>query len=346
VTSPLRGVRTCLIAVPLTVGLVLGLGACSNNDQPTASSAPPSPSASPTPPPPPPTTLLSGRKGKDHQVLVVKVDNTVNSTPHAGLLAADVVYLEQVEYGLTRYMAVYSSHYPKKIEPIRSARISDMQIIRQYGKVAFAFSGSNPRIVNIINHSFLYPMSNDAGDPGFARDPNRPAPWNLIGYPKQLLKNAPKAIKAKDVGFTFSDDAPAGGIPAKQVTVNWPGATANWRWSKSADTWELWMDGNPATTVEGPQLHSSTVIVQSCEVHNSKYGDAYGGITPITKTVGHGTALLMRNGRVYHIQWSRPHAKDGTTWTFHGQPIPMDPGSVWIMLLDKTRHPTVKRVSG
>lgn len=341
-TFPVRTVRSCLVAVPLAGALVFGLVACSSSE-PAAAPASSSPSASATEPPPPPTTLLSGRKGKDHRVLIAKVDNTVFSKPHAGLLAADVVYLEEVEYGLTRYMAVYSSRYPKKIEPIRSARISDIQIVRQYGKIAFAFSGANHRILDNLARAFMYPISNDAGDQGFARDPNRPAPWNLIGYPKKLLKNAPKSVKAKDVGFTFSDEAPDGGIPTKQVTVNWPGAKADWRWSASDDTWKLWMDGSPATTVEGPQLHSPTVIVQSCEVHPSKYGDAYGGVTPITQTVGQGTALLMRNERAYHIKWSRPTAKDGTTWTYHGHQIPMDPGSVWIMLLDKDRKPSIDR---
>ena len=51
---------------------------------------------------------------KDGPVLVVKLDNTPNSNPHAGLEDADVVYLEQVEGGLTRYAAVFSTRIPKR----------------------------------------------------------------------------------------------------------------------------------------------------------------------------------------------------------------------------------------
>ena len=229
----MRRVRSALVIFPLSVALLVGLGACSNNDPTAASSSTTaSPTTSSSPAPPPPTTLLSGRPGKDHKVLIVKLDNTVNSDPHAGLLAADVVYLEEVEYGLTRYMAVYSSKYPKRIGPIRSARISDLEIVRQYGRIAFAFSGAQSRILDDIARAFLYPVSNDAGAAGYSRDPSRTPPWDLFGNPKGLLSNAPKAIKAKDVGFTFDEAAPPGGKHVRQVTVNWSGAQAKWRWSR------------------------------------------------------------------------------------------------------------------
>jgi len=334
-----------VLVLPVVGALVLGLTACSD-DQPAAAPSSTTSSATtstPASPSPPPTTVLSGRKGKDHKVLIVKLDNTQYSDPHAGLLAADVVYLEEVEYGLTRYMAVYSSKYPQRIGPIRSARISDLEIVRQYGRIAFAFSGAQSRILDDIRRAFLFPLSNDAGASGYSRDPSRQAPWDLFADPKALLKGAPKAIVAKDVGFTFDQEVPRGGKPAKQVTVNWPGAQAQWRWSKKADKWLLWMDGAPATSTEGPQLGSPTVIVQSVDVYPSQYGDSYGGVTPITDTVGKGKALLMRNGQTWPITWSRPRPEDGTTWKYKGKQIPMDPGAVWIMLLDNDRSPTVTR---
>ncbi len=49
--------------------------------------------------------------------------------PQSGVKAADIVYVEQVEGGETRLMAVYSSKLPKKVGPVRSARISDLHIL-------------------------------------------------------------------------------------------------------------------------------------------------------------------------------------------------------------------------
>ena len=195
-------------------------------------------------------------------MLAVKVDNTVNAHPQAGLMAADVVYMEEVEWGLTRFMGVFSSRYPRAVGPVRSARESDLQILRQYGKVAFAFSGSNPKIVSEINAAPLYPLSNDAGANGYSRSPDRSAPWNLFGDPDQLLNGAKKAIEAKDVGFTFDDATPDGGRSVRDVTTFWPSARAQFDWSPREERWLLSMDGVKAMSTEGPQLGGTTVIIQ------------------------------------------------------------------------------------
>jgi hypothetical protein len=275
-------------------------------------------------------------------VLAVKLDNTYNSHPHTGLMAADVVYLEEVEYGLTRYLAVYSSRYPKSIGPIRSARISDMELLEQYGKVAFAYSGANPGILDDIAAAPLYPLSNDAGASGYRRSSERVAPWNLFGDPDELLKGARKATKAKDVGFTFDDEVPSGGKRVKEFTAFWPGAQANFVWSAQEDRWLLSMDGSPSMSTEGPQLGGTTVVIQRVDVYPSQYGDSFGGVTPYTATVGKGRAWLFRDGQVWPITWSRPKAAEGTTWRYRGERVPFDPGQVWVLLLDDDRRPQIR----
>ena len=64
-------------------------------------------------------------------MLVVKFDNTPNAQPHSGLRKADVVYVEEVECGLTRLAAVFSTDLPKTVGPVRSARISDIDLLAQ-----------------------------------------------------------------------------------------------------------------------------------------------------------------------------------------------------------------------
>lgn len=328
------------------VGLALSLALCTSvlvacaGDESAAPAPTPSPTA--TVEPEPPTTLLSGRQGKDGQVLAVKLDNTINSHPHAGMLAADVVYLEEVEYGLTRFMAVFSSKYPKVLGPVRSARESDLEILEQYGKVAFAFSGANPKILAEIDQAPLYPLSNDSGAAGYSRNPDRTAPWDLFADPHELLNQAPKATEAKDIGFTFDEQTPAGGKRARGFTAFWPSAQARFAWSKEEQRWLLWMDGSPAMTTEGPQLGGTTVIVQRVDVYPSDLVDTNGAATPTTETVGKGTAWMFRDGRVWPIKWSRPSGTAGTTWKYHGSRIALDPGQVWILLLDNDRRPQIR----
>ena len=53
------------------------------------------------------TNVLSGREGINGPVLAVKIDDTNPAHPQIGIEDADVVYIEQVESGLTRLMAIF-----------------------------------------------------------------------------------------------------------------------------------------------------------------------------------------------------------------------------------------------
>ncbi|MEO8162462.1 MAG: DUF3048 domain-containing protein, partial [Ilumatobacteraceae bacterium] len=59
---------------------------------------------------------LSGLPGgSDMPVVMVKLDNTGLARPHTGLIDADLVYVEQVEWGLTRLAAMYNRKFPKVV---------------------------------------------------------------------------------------------------------------------------------------------------------------------------------------------------------------------------------------
>ena len=60
------------------------------------------------------TSVLSGREGIDGQILAVKIDDSNSAHPQIGLEDADIVYIEQVEGGLTRLAAIYSSKIPSR----------------------------------------------------------------------------------------------------------------------------------------------------------------------------------------------------------------------------------------
>ena len=100
--------------------------------------------------------LTGLRGGKGNRLLVVKIDNTSPAHPQVGLEAADIGYIEQVEGGLTRLAAVFSSTLPSTVGPVRSARETDIDLFAQYGKVAYAFSGGQPAVVRELNSAKLF----------------------------------------------------------------------------------------------------------------------------------------------------------------------------------------------
>ena len=124
------------------------------------------------------------------RVVVVKIDNIVQARPPTGLTSADIVYLLPVEGGLSRIFAVFSTRFPKIIGPVRSARQTDLQLLRQFGRPGFAYSGAAPRLLSFIA---LTRVVNLYDTPAYFRDGTRVAPHNLYAYGRVLGAEAPGA---------------------------------------------------------------------------------------------------------------------------------------------------------
>ena len=90
---------------------------------------------------------------------MVKLDNTALARPHTGLREADLVYVEEVEWGLTRLAALYNSSFPKVVGPVRSARISDLEILEQFDSPGLVFSGANKTLLNAVAKSNAVSLS-------------------------------------------------------------------------------------------------------------------------------------------------------------------------------------------
>jgi hypothetical protein len=318
--------------------LILGaaLSACSDSDGPKAAAPPsstgaPSRSASPEPAAHP---FNGGTKGLGNPVLAVKIENTAPAFPQSGVSAADIVYVEQVEGGETRLMAVYSSKLPKKVGPVRSARISDLHILPQFGRPAFAFSGVQSKMKKYIRKAPLFDISQESAGGAYSRSGARQIPYNLYADPRNLLKRAPKAAKPRDIGFTFGD-APDGGRPAKSFTAKWPAATMGFTWSAKEKRWLASWGGRPDRAAEGGRLGGKTVVIQYAKTTRSKFHDFLGSYTPLIHTTGTGKAVVLRDGKSFQAKWSRPSEDKGTTFTTAGgKPMNFAPGQVWVLLVN------------
>jgi hypothetical protein len=277
----------------------------------------------------------------DGRVLAVKFDNTAKSHPQVGLAKADVVYVEQVEGGVTRLVAVYSSQLPKEVGPVRSARITDIELLRQYGTVALAYSGSQPRLNDNLQRARLKLVPGTSGQ-GYHRSSSRPAPYNVIGDPRALLQRAGGGVSApKQVGYGFGP-LPAGGKRARSVTARYPMATVGAVWSSERRRWLLSMDGRKDMAAEGGQLGAATFIIQYAKVVPSVFHDVNGVVTPQTITVGHGPALIFREGRVFSAKWSRSNSSKPTQYTIGGKKAVFAPGTIWVSLIARRQPVTVR----
>jgi Protein of unknown function (DUF3048) N-terminal domain/Protein of unknown function (DUF3048) C-terminal domain len=271
------------------------------------------------------------RVKKLRTVLAVKVDNIVFARPQTGLTQADIVYVLPVEGGLSRFMAIFSSHVPRVIGPVRSARADDLQLLRQFGRPAFAWSGAQPQLVKVVERARIVDLY-DSLVGGYYRRNSRIAPYNLYVHTRQLLSKAKGASKAHNIGFRFGP-APADGRPRASASVSYSAASFRFTWSRSKGRWLVWMDGRRAASTEGPQLSAATVVIQRTIVGTSRFIEWPGIRPPFARSIGSGSALVLRDGKAYHVRWSRRRPRDGTTFTTDsGQPMTFARGPVWIVL--------------
>ncbi|MFZ9457125.1 MAG: DUF3048 domain-containing protein, partial [Ilumatobacteraceae bacterium] len=116
----------------ITVAMSLGLAFATLAGSPISVNAEGGPS---------PLSGLPGGEGKP--VVMVKYGNSRPDRPHYNLNQADLIYVEEVEWGLTRIAAMFNTKFPSVVGPTRSARISDLELLEQFTNPGLAYSGAN-----------------------------------------------------------------------------------------------------------------------------------------------------------------------------------------------------------
>ncbi|WP_435059165.1 DUF3048 domain-containing protein [Streptomyces sp. bgisy060] len=335
-------ILTALLCVLTAAGLYGCSGPGPSEPSPTPTSTPattvpaPIPRPATTDPAPTGRSPFTGLPARPAPVLAVKLDNVPAARPHTGLGAADLVYVEQVEGGVTRLLAVYSSDFPELTGPVRSARESDIALLAGFGRPVLAYSGAQSALNPLLRAAPLDLVTETTTPRAFLRSPDRSAPHNLYLRPARALAAVPQAQEARDIGFRFGP-APPGGRPVETSTVRYPAARYAFTWSAADRAWRVAMDGREARATDTGPLTPETVVVQRVAVRPSRFHDRLGSVSPYSETVGTGTALVLRDGRAHEARWSRPSAASGTTFTTpSGAPLPFAPGQTWIVLAPRT----------
>lgn len=314
--------------------------ACGGEDpKPQASPSPtPSPTPSqtpPPPPPPPPPNPLTGVVPAPTAALVaVKIDNAPLARPfHRGLDAASLVYLELVEGGATRMMALYSEPPGTDVGPIRSFRESDIELLVQHGPIGVGFSGANGGVLRSFQQAVaageLVDVSYDSKPQLYRIGERRRDAKNFYAVPASLSQAAAGAVPAQDIGLVFDPAPRPGAAPGGTATVVFSDReSAELRYDPATGRYAVVQAGTPLTGAA-----PANVIVQQVPVRASQYKDVTGAVTPYTTSVGSGPAHVLRDGVLVSGQWQRPDAASGTRYLDPaGAPIALKPGPTWILL--------------
>lgn len=287
---------------------------------------------------PSPLSGLPGGEGKP--VFMVKMDNVINARPHTGLVQADLVYVEPVEWGVTRLAAMFNSRNPKILGPVRSARVSDLEILEQFERPGFVYSGANTPLLALIGRSKVVRLSPTEKSGYFYRDQAKKVPHNQMLKYAAMIATVKRLPPINDVGLLFDRTPAVGGTRTKSFLVRWPSATVGGEWEGKA--WSIFFDGyRQRDGATRQQVAAKTAIIQFVKQRESNFGDRFGGKTPFPETIGEGRAIILRNGRRFDATWSRPDKASGTTFLVDGQPFALDVGQVWVLLVDRRKQSTV-----
>lgn len=328
----LRFACTCVCALALT--------ACTSSHAPTRTApGSTSPTVSGTQRTPRASSALAmnpftGGKPSNNAVIAVKIEDTAAGRPQARIDQADIVYIEQVEGGLTRLLAIYHTRLPT-VEPVRSTRANDPELAAEFGPIAYVASGGSHAELAPLDKSPLRSDINDRGGPGFARDPNRPVPNNLTANLAVIAAKL-KGSKAKSIGLVWS--ARLGGTssrPGSAVRTTVGGTAVAFNWNRSLHRYVRIIDGAIQRTAQGHIIATPNVIVQFCR--STVYPqdrDVLGNPAQYTHTIGMGNVAVFRDGRRIDGKWTRHSLQNGTTLSDrHGKPIPLAPGGAWFVLV-------------
>lgn len=296
----------------------------------------------------------------DRPALAVKIDNAPPARPQAGLDAADIVYEEISEGGLTRFLTVFHCNDSGDVGPVRSARTVDPDILQEFGNALFGFSGANSQVLDKISKSeFVGDLKQGSSDGAYARAADRKAPYNLMtsteklrsedaasdveGAPKTGLKFNAEVLNAPAPAASGAPAAPA--APAGN-TVSFSFSNSNvvkYTYDGGSKTYLRSHGDTPHNLANGKQVSAVNVVIQKVKIVPGTVKDASGSPTQDTTVIGTGEATVLRGGTAITGKWSRASLNDNTTFTdAAGAAIEFAPGTTFIHLVPQERPITVQ----
>lgn len=331
-------------------------GSGTGQPSPTASARPsasPRPTATPTPRPSEPA-LIDGvllypaemERLKKRLPLAIMVENHVAARPQFGLDKAELVYEAVAEGGITRFLAVYWRNDVERIEAVRSARVYYLDWAKELDAVFVHWGQTEdpgpadvwPALARLgirdLNGFFL-------GEAVGSRDPDRPAPHNVITSTQLLWATAadhgfngpPAALQP----WLFKDDAPERAAdPASRaapaVDISFGGGSASdyavrWEYERASNGYLRTVGGQPHTDgASGSRLAARNVAVQYI-VMSLSGSSAY----QLADTIGEGQAVVFQDGVAVEGTWRKPDAASRTRfYDAQGNEIAFNRGTSWV----------------
>lgn len=281
----------------------------------------------------------------------IMFNNLRKALPQIGVSKADVIYEIVAEGGITRMMALFQDlEGVGDMGSIRSARDYYVSIARGHDAI-YIHAGGSPQAYDAFDSLKVSHIDFVNGPYGNMcwRDPDRRKnaglEHSLLTSSENILDQLPERIAREhdsgfSVGWTFDQEAPAGGEAASKLTVPFSNyKTGYFTYDAGTNRYliDQHIDKRDVPYVDGAtdeQVAVDNVLVLYTDVGRVK-GDDKGRMT--VRTTGKGEGLLLRDGQLYPITWER--SSENVCFSFldkTGKPIPLAVGASYINIVSST----------
>lgn len=265
----------------------------------------------------------------------VMVENSLPARPQSGLDKADIVYEALAEGAITRFLAIFQSHKPSIIGPVRSARPYFLRLNQGFGAI-YVCHGWSIQAKHMIQSNKNIDNLNGLFYDGtlFHRKSFRQAPHNSYITYNNIIKGA------KQLNFKLKANTKPLPFLTKTQMKNLAGNKANkvkidyyHRYSVSFDyqadkgTYLRYSDGVKSVDLDTktPITVSNVMIIEV----PTKFIDSYPR-RGMNLQAG-GNALLMQKGHVQHVKWRNVNGR--ILPEKNGKIIGFVPGKTWVNLI-------------
>jgi hypothetical protein len=294
-----------------------------------------------------------------HRPLAIKVGNSPDYVrPQSSLTLADVVYEYYIEWGDTRFIAVfYSNLYNiERVGPVRSGRYFDEHIARMYHSFVM-FKGADPREFEYFKSLDISPFFISVGIgncPPYYYGPYKRDSYNNIFFnvtkweacvAKKGLDNSPQTI----IGGFFSEEAPESPLSVTRIYDFY-----------SVYNYSYW-EYDPINRIYARYQESKDLVNRKVEVYEPLYDDYTK--EPVTaenvvvlfvpyiftnenqaedevynpQLVDYGNAYVFRDGVAIPARWNRTALDQPILLTnLDGTPIYLRPGQTFYQVMGVT----------
>jgi len=295
---------------------------------------------------------FTGLEADDEEAILarpmsVKIENSPQSRPQSGLNAADVVYETITEGGITRFNAIYQSEIIDSVGPVRSARLSDVWIVPQFGNGLFLYSGCSGPIRTALDNAGITNMSHGLmGNTIFNQDNPRFSPHNLY------LNLSMVYDAAEERGYDIVTEDPVVGLDFQSLTEENPSFAAvqtsathvnvpfspsynmDWSWNAEDELWERSTNGIEQTDLDTEErITTNNLIVVWAQHTQTGYRDSAGSSTYDIALGGEGRASIFMDGTRIDGTWTATASTPPTFTDPRGDTILLVPGRTWISVL-------------